>query len=52
MPGAAALLEAGGARGLAVALASNSSHESIELTLTAAGLRPYFPLVVSASEVA
>ena len=52
MAGAAALLEAAHARGLAVALASASSHASIELTLRAAGLRHHFPLVVSASDVA
>lgn len=52
MPGAAALLEAVRARDLALAVASTSSHDSIERTLRAAGLRDYFPLVVSASDVA
>ena len=52
MAGAAALLEAAHARGLAVAVASTSSHTSIDLTLRAAGLRHHFPLVVSASDVA
>lgn len=52
LPGAAALLEAAHARGLAIAVASTSSHDSIERTLRAAGLRDYFPLVVSASDVA
>ncbi|MSQ29278.1 MAG: HAD family phosphatase [Dehalococcoidia bacterium] len=50
--GAVALLETAHARGLAVAVASTSSHTSIDLTLGAAGLRDYFPLVVSASDVA
>ena len=52
LPGAAALIEAARARNLAVAVASTSSHDSIERTLRAAGLRGYFPLVVSASDVA
>lgn len=52
LAGAAALLEAAHARGLAVAVASTSSHASIDLTLRAAGLRHHFPLVVSASDVA
>lgn len=52
LPGAAALLEAARARDIALAVASTSSHDSIERTLRAAGLRDYFPLVVSASDVA
>ena len=50
-PGAVAVIEAAKARGLAIAVASMSGHRAIELTLTAAGLRHYFPLVVSASDV-
>ena len=49
--GAEAVIEAAKARGLALAVASMSGHRSIELTLTSAGLRHYFPLVVSASDV-
>ncbi len=52
LEGAEALLEAAHARGLPVAVASTSSHDSIERTLSAAGLRHHFPLVVSASDVA
>lgn len=51
LAGATALLDAARARGLAVAVASTSSHDSIDRTLRAAGLRDYFPLVVSASDV-
>lgn len=51
LAGAAELLEAAHARGLHVAIASTSSHESIEHTLRATGLRHHFPLVVSASDV-
>lgn len=49
--GAEAVIEAAKARGLALAVASMSGHRSIELTLTSAGLRHHFPLVVSASDV-
>lgn len=52
LDGALALIEAAGARGLHLAVASMSSHASIERTLRAAGLRDHFPLVVSASDVA
>lgn len=52
LPGATTLLDAARARGLSIAVASTSSHTSIDLTLRAAGLRDYFPLVVSASDVA
>ena len=50
-PGAVEVIEAASARGLAIAVASMSGHRVIELTLTATGLRHYFPLVVSASDV-
>lgn len=50
-PGAVEVIEAALARGLKIAVASMSGHRSIELTLTAAGLRHYFPLVVSSSDV-
>ncbi|MSP23255.1 MAG: HAD family phosphatase [Dehalococcoidia bacterium] len=50
-PGAVEVIEAASARGLAIAVASMSGHRAIELTLTATGLRHYFPLVVSASDV-
>ncbi|TAJ17889.1 MAG: HAD family phosphatase [Dehalococcoidia bacterium] len=52
MAGAAGLLDAARARGLPVAVASASSHDSIERTLRAIGLRDHFPLVVSADDVA
>ncbi len=51
LAGATALLDAARARGLAVAVASTSSHDSIDRTLRAAGLREYFPVVVSATDV-
>lgn len=48
LPGAVELIEAIAARGLGLAVASQSSREWVEVTLRAAGLSSHFPLVVSA----
>lgn len=52
MAGAAGILDSARARGLPVAVASASSHDSIERTLRSIGLRAHFALVVSADDVA
>ncbi len=51
LPGAVEVIEAAQSRGIPLAVASQSGHRAIDLTLTAAGLRHHFPLVVSASDV-
>jgi len=50
-PGAASLLDALRARGLAIGLASNSKGEYVNLTLETMQFRPYFQVVVTADDV-
>jgi HAD superfamily hydrolase (TIGR01509 family) len=52
LPGVLACLEAGRARGLKLAVASNSSHEHVDRHLTRLGLRSFFDLTGCREDVA